>query len=71
MWHNGGRVEGKLDQKANKKEILRYSYPPDYVGLVEGNLPIASFPGDCHERLARGFAPSAEEVRQMLLQLAV
>ena len=62
-------AEEKIDQKANEKQVLRYSFPPYYVGLMDGIVPIVGYPGDCYERLARGFAPSPEEVRLMLLQL--
>ena len=66
--HIGIVVEKKPVQTA-PKNALRYSFPPYYVGLMDGNVPIASFPGALYEDLARGFAPPAEEVRQMLLQL--
>lgn len=56
-------------KQISQDKALRYSFPPYYVGLVDGNLPIAGFPGDFYELLERGFAPSAEEVQQMLLQL--
>jgi DNA-binding transcriptional regulator YiaG len=62
-------IKEENDPKANEKPVLRYSFPPYYVGLVDGTLPIAAYPGDLYESLERGFAPSAEEVRQMLLTL--
>lgn len=69
MWHNVSVKEENSDQKANKKPVMRYSFPPYYVGLVDGTLPIAAYPGDLYESLERGFAPSTDEVRRTLLTL--
>ncbi len=49
---------------------LRCSFPPYYVAAqsVDGD-PIAAFPGTMYGFLERGYAPSAEECRQTLIEL--
>jgi DNA-binding transcriptional regulator YiaG len=69
MWHNGGMVEEKIDKKANKKPVLRYSFPPYYVGTIENDIPIVSLPGENYEIVERSLATSAGEARGMLLTL--
>jgi DNA-binding XRE family transcriptional regulator len=61
-------VEKKPAQIAHKT-ALRYSYPPYYVGLVDGKLPVFNVPGECWKDLERGLAPAAGEARQTLLGL--
>ena len=56
-------------EKNPKSDALRYSFPPYYVGVVDGKLPVFNVPGECWKDLERGFAPTAGEVRQLLLRL--
>lgn len=63
-WHIGCMVE-----KNPKSDALRYSFPPYYVGVVDGKLPVFNVPGECWKDLERGLAPTVGEVRQMLLRL--
>lgn len=65
MWHGVVMAE----RQASKKVPLRYSFPPYYVATMERGLPMAALPGALYESLERGFAPSAPEVRKVLLQL--
>ena len=69
MWHNVGVKEENSDQKANKKPVMRLSFPPYWVGTMYKDIPILSYPGNHYESLERGFAPSTDEVRRMLLTL--
>jgi len=62
-------VEEKIDKKANKKPVLRYSFPPYYVGTVENDLPIMSLPGENYEIVERSVALSALEARGILLTM--
>lgn len=68
MWHIGYIVKKKSAATA-AKSALRYSFPPYYVGVMDGKLPVFNVPGECWKDLERGLAPAAGEARQTLLRL--
>lgn len=59
-----------LTRAKAQMEGLRCSYPPYYVAAQSlGGDPVAAFPGQVYNQLQRGFAPSVEESRLMLIEL--
>jgi DNA-binding transcriptional regulator YiaG len=65
MWH----IDCVSNTRISQKVAQRFSFPPYYVAAVDGKLPILGLPGDTYEMLERSLAPSAEEVRGILLRL--
>lgn len=58
-----------VENKNPKSDALRFSFPPYYVAALDGKLPILCLPGDLYEGLERSLAPSAEDVRGILVRL--
>ena len=54
-----------------KRELFRKrrGYPPHYLAArLASGVPVAGLPGTFYERLERGFAPTAAEVRLILIR---
>jgi DNA-binding transcriptional regulator YiaG len=69
MWHSERMENPPIVEKPNKKQTLRCSFPPYYVGVVESGAVFASLPGENYELLERALAPSGAEVRAMLIHM--